>query len=193
VYCDESSELINLSIQTSKLWNTQHRPEDVEPALEKCLKELDLEYLDQFLIHWPVAFKQGDNYFPLVEGKNAPDGDVEMDDDVSIVDTWKAMLKLPKSKARTLGVSNFSVEHLETIIKATGEVPATNQIERHPLLPQPELIEYCKNKNIHITAYSAFGNNFFNLPLLVSRDDVKEVAKKASDRTGQTVTPAQVM
>jgi L-glyceraldehyde reductase len=186
------------TIKTSKLWNTQHHPEVVEAALDKCLKELDLDYLDQFLIHWPCAFKQTgnggfDNYFPLVAGKNEPDGDVEMDDNVSIVDTWKAMLKLPKSKTRSVGVSNFSVEHLETIIEATGEVPSANQVERHPLLQQPELIEYCKKKNIHITAYSAFGNNFFGIPLLVTRPEVKDVAEKAGKRLGKTVTPAQVM
>ena len=154
-----------------------------------------MEYLDQFLIHWPVAFtveNNGDNYFPAADTGH-PDGDVAIDDSVSIVDTRKAVLKLPKSKARTLGVSNFSINHIEAIIKATGEVPVTNQVERHPLLPQPELIEYCKDKNIHITAYSAFGNNFFNLPLLVSRDDVKSVAESASKRLGKIVTPAQAM
>lgn len=100
---------------------------------------------------------------------------------------------MPKSKARTLGVSNFSVEHLDAIISATGEVPTTNQVERHPLLQIPELVDYCKKKNIHITAYSAFGNNSFNIPLLVTRPEVKDVAKRASDRTGKEVTPAQVV
>jgi L-glyceraldehyde reductase len=103
------------------------------------------------------------------------------------------MPKLPKEKTRSVGVSNFTVEHLEAIIKATGEVPVTNQVERHPLLQQSELVQYCKEKNIHLTAYSAFGNNGFNIPLLVTRDEVKEVAKKAGERLGKTVTPAQVM
>lgn len=182
--------------QTSKLWNTQHNPAIVEAALDKALKELNLTYLDQFLIHWPVAFTQvgnGDQYFPLVEGKNQPDGDVEIDDSISIVETWKAMLKLPKEKVRTVGVSNFSVEHLEAIINATGAVPATNQIERHPLIQNPELIEYSKKKGIHITAYSAFGNNAFGEPLLINRDEVKDIAKKVSERLGKEVTAAQVM
>ncbi|KAL1989277.1 hypothetical protein VTN96DRAFT_39 [Rasamsonia emersonii] len=178
---------------TSKLWNSQHRPDVVEAALDDTLNELGLDYLDLYLIHWPVAFKTGDELFPLVEGKNLPDGDVEIDDSISLVDTWKAMINLPKSKVRSVGVSNFNIEQLEAIIKATGVVPAVNQIERHPLLQSNELIAYAKEKGIHITAYSAFGNNMLGVPLLVNRPEIKEVAEKASKRLGTTVTPAQVI
>jgi len=183
---------------TSKLWNSQHHPDDVEPALDDCLAELELDYLDLYLMHFPVAFKRssthvGENLFPLVSGKNEPDGDVEIDDSISIVDTWKAMTKLPKSKARSVGVSNFTKEYLETIIKASGVTPAVNQIERHPVLRQDELIAYCAQHNIHITAYSAFGNNMLDLPLLVRAPEVQHVAKLVSRRTGDAVTPAQVL
>ncbi|KAB8238034.1 putative aldehyde reductase (AKR1) [Aspergillus alliaceus] len=178
---------------TSKLWNSQHHPDVVEKALDECLAELELEYLDLYLVHWPVAFKTGSELFPLIENSSVEGGDVIIDDSISIVDTWKAMTKLPKSKARAVGVSNHKVEHLEAIIKATGVVPAANQIERHPLLQSPALIKYCQEKNIHVTAYSAFGNNMIGEPLLVTRPEVKEVADEVSKRLGKPVTPAQVI
>jgi len=172
---------------TSKLWNTQHRPEHVAAALDDCLEELELEYLDLYLMHFPVAFDDSSKdphhtLFPLRD-----DGAVKMNDDVSIVDTWKAMTKLDKHKARAVGVSNFTPEYLEAVIKGSGETPAANQVERHPLLPQPELVEYCAGKGIHITAYSGFGNNMFGEPLVITFPEVKAIAERLK------ATPAQVV
>ncbi|KAJ3530803.1 hypothetical protein NM208_g9164 [Fusarium decemcellulare] len=169
----------------------------VEAALDDCLDELELEYLDLYLVHFPISFKGSSNHvgqdlFPLTGG-NQPDGDVIINDGISIIDTWRAMTKLPKSKARAIGVSNHSLEHLEAIINATSVVPAVNQIERHPLLRQDRLIEYCKDKNIHVTAYSAFGNNMLNVPLLFSHPDIISLAKKLSKERGEDITPTQVL
>jgi L-glyceraldehyde reductase len=170
---------------TSKLWNSQHRPKDVAAALDDCLGELGLDYLDLYLVHFPVAFDEQSNVhqnlFPL-KGK-----DVKMLDSISIVDTWRAMTQLDKKKARAVGVSNYTQEHLQALIDGTGVVPAANQIERHPRLLQSDFIKWCAKRNIHITEYSAFGNNMFSEPLLIQHKIIKEIA----DRLG--ATPAQVI
>jgi len=124
------------------------------------------------VIHWPAAFAPGAALEPL--HPTIPN-EIELDETVSLVDTWKAMIALPKSKVRAIGVSNFGIDAMEGITKATGVAPVSqisstyapiltgnqvvNQIEAHPLLPQPELVNYCNENNIHITAYSPLGHN----------------------------------
>ncbi|KAH9813157.1 NADP-dependent oxidoreductase domain-containing protein [Melampsora americana] len=177
---------------TSKLWNTWHHPSRVSIGLEDTLKELKTTYLDLYLIHWPVAFDEPTQVSIPTEylfPKDAPtDTKVKLDLQTSLVDTWKEMIKLKETgKVKAIGVSNFTIEHLEGLINATGVIPSVNQIERHPLLIQPELIKYCQSKGIHITAYSPLGNNLRGELKIVDYPEVAEIAKKLS------ADPAQVL
>ena len=109
------------------------------------------------MIHWPVAFPPGGDFEP--EDPERPDW-VKLDLETSLVDTWKAVIELKKTgKVKAIGVSNFSIAHIKGIAEATGVWPVANQVELHPLNPQEDLIQFAKEHNIHITAYSPLGNN----------------------------------
>ncbi|PWY81870.1 aldo/keto reductase family protein [Aspergillus heteromorphus CBS 117.55] len=135
---------------TTKLWNNKHHPDDVVQAVQDSLDDLDLEYIDLFLIHWPVAWKRGDELFPKENGKAA------------VVDTdyIDASLEkvLPTGKVKAIGVSNFSQAEMERLLNNTSVVPAAHQLESHPWLQQPDFAEWHKSRGIHVTHYSPFGN-----------------------------------
>ncbi len=137
---------------TSKLWNDQHHQEEVVPALKNTLQDLQLEYLDLFLIHWPVVVKKG-LYRP-----GSADGFISLKE-LPIGDTWMGMeTALEKSLARHIGVSNFSVKKLEALVAGAKVKPEMNQIEMHPYLSQPEMVSFCNKNSIHLTAYSPLGS-----------------------------------
>ncbi|KAH7580574.1 Glycerol 2-dehydrogenase (NADP(+)) [Nakaseomyces glabratus] len=171
---------------TTKLWGTQHR--NPTEALDQSLKRLGLDYVDLYLMHWPVALKtdliKDGNLLQIPERE---DGSRDVDlEDWNFVKTWELMQELPKEKARAIGVSNFSINNLKELLNSKGNkvVPAANQIEIHPLLPQDELINFCKEKGIVLEAYSPLGST--DAPIL-KEEEITEIAKKNGVNAGQLV------
>ncbi len=114
---------------TTKVWNTAQRLGDIQGAFERSLDRLKLDYVDLYLIHWPVPG--------------------------CYLSTWKELEEIQKSgRALSIGVSNFEIRHLEELAKVSDVVPAVNQIECHPLCYPKELIEYCQDRGIQVQAYA---------------------------------------
>ncbi|XP_052013681.1 aldo-keto reductase family 1 member C13 isoform X1 [Apodemus sylvaticus] len=166
---------------TTKLWCTCFRPELVKPALEKSLKNLQLDYVDLYIIHYPVAMKPGDNDFPVDEqGKS-------LLDIVDFCDTWEMLEKCKDAGlVKSIGVSNFNHKQLERILNKPGlkYKPVCNQVECHLYLNQSKLLDYCKSKDIVLVAYGALGTQRYkewvdqNSPVLLNDPVLCDVAKK---------------
>ncbi len=149
---------------TSKLWNNSHRKEQVLPALENTLKDLRLDYLDLYLVHWPVALQAGIAF---------PSGseDFLSLEEAPIAETWQGMEAcVDAGLTRCIGLSNFSSAKIENLVEKARIRPVMNQVEMHPYLQQNALLDYCHTQNIQLTAYSPLGSG-----------DRPERLKKADD------------
>jgi alcohol dehydrogenase (NADP+) len=173
---------------TSKLWNNAHEVDKVEEGLQKTLADLQLTYLDLYLIHWPISLKSGVT-FPK-------DGNDFLDyKTVPLTDTWKGMEALKeKGLTKHIGVSNFNKAKLSEIIGACQVVPEMNQIEMHPYLPQEGLVSFCKEKGINLTAYSPLGSadrpkarQKEDDPILMEHKVFKDIAKKHEASVAQVL------
>jgi aldehyde reductase len=166
---------------TTKLWNTNHRPERVEPAFEASLDRLRLKYLDLYLIHTPFAFQPGDEQDPRDQN-----GDVLYDNGVTLLDTWRAMESLvDHGKCRAIGLSDIGLHELLPLYGLARIKPAAVQVEAHPYLPETELLEFCKEKSIVFLAFAPLGHGM--RPGLLEDAVISAIAA----RVGKT--PAQVL
>jgi alcohol dehydrogenase (NADP+) len=166
---------------TTKLWNSNHRPERVEPAFQASLDRLRLSYLDLYLIHTPFAFQPGDEQDPRDQ-----DGNVLYDHGVTLLDTWRAMEGLvDHGKCRAIGLSDITLDGLLPIYESARIKPAVVQVESHPYLPETELLEFCEDKGIVFLAFAPLGHGIRPGPL----ED--PVVSSIAARVGKT--PAQVL
>ncbi|KAL5338332.1 NADP-dependent oxidoreductase domain-containing protein [Aspergillus crustosus] len=165
---------------TSKLWNTHQ--DNVAEGLKKTLEALDTEYLDLYLIHWPVRLvpNESSELLPI-----NPDGTRSVDRSWDQSETWRQMEEVYKTgKVKAIGVANWSIPYLEELKKKWTVVPAVNQVELHPFLPQHALKKWCDEHGILLEAYSPLGSE--GAPL-ASDAEIQEIAKK------NNISPATVL
>jgi diketogulonate reductase-like aldo/keto reductase len=165
---------------TTKLWNTNHRPERVKPAFEASCRRLQIDYVDCYIIHTPFAFQPGDEQDPRDDK-----GGVIYDRGVALVDTWRALERLvDDGHCRSIGLSDITLEKLREIVAAARIKPAMVQVESHPYLPEWELLEFCRQHGIVLQAFAALGHAM--QPNLLADPIITGIA----DRVHKT--PAQV-
>lgn len=165
---------------TTKLWNTNHRPERVKPAFDASRGRLQLDYVDCYLIHTPFAFQPGDEQDPRDER-----GRVIYDPGVTLVETWQAMERLvDDGHCKAIGLSDIGLEKLREIVAVARIKPAVVQVESHPYLPEWELLEFCREHGIVMQAFAALGHALE--PKVIDDPVITAIAQRVHK------TPAQV-
>jgi alcohol dehydrogenase (NADP+) len=137
---------------TSKLWNNRHREEQIQAAFEITIRDLGLDYLDLYLIHWPVVLKDDVNY--AQKGS-----DLISLSETPLSETWQGLIDLKENGlTKHIGVSNFSIKKINQITDETGVMPEVLQVELHPFLQQQKLLDFANEKGIFLTGYCPLGS-----------------------------------
>ena len=166
---------------TTKLWNSNHRPERVAPAFEASLDRLRIKCLDLYLIHTPYAFQPGDEQDPRDQN-----GSVLYDNGVTLLDTWRAMESLVDGgRCRAIGLSDISLNELLPIYESARIKPAVVQVEAHPYLPETELLEFCKKNGIVFLAFAPLGHGM--KPGLLEDPVISAIAARVGKTSAQVL------
>ena len=165
---------------TTKLWNTNHRPERVKPAFDASRRRLQIDTVDCYIIHTPFAFQPGDEQDPRDDR-----GQVIYDSGVTLVETWGALERLvDEGKCKSIGLSDINLEKLREIVAAARITPAVVQVESHPYLPEWELLDFCREHGIVLLAFAALGHGLD--PKVLDDPVITAIAERVHK------TPAQV-
>jgi len=166
---------------TTKLWNTNHRPERVESAFDASLDRLRMSYLDLYLIHTPFAFQPGDEHDP-----RDPNGNIVYDPAVTLLDTWRALeMLVDHGKCRAIGLSDIGLNQLVPLYENARIKPAAVQVESHPYLPEADLLDFCQEEGIVFLAFAPLGHGI--RPGLLEDPVILAIAAQVEK------TPAQVL
>jgi diketogulonate reductase-like aldo/keto reductase len=139
---------------TTKLWNTNHRPERVKPALDASCRRLRIDHVDCYIIHTPFAFRPGDEQDPRDEH-----GQVIYDSGVTLAETWRALEDLVDGgQSKSIGLSDITLERLKEIVAVSRIKPAAIQVETHPYLPEWDLLDFCREQGIVVQAFAPLGH-----------------------------------
>ncbi|XP_053321556.1 aldo-keto reductase family 1 member C1-like [Spea bombifrons] len=181
---------------TGKLWSTFHIPDQIQSHVKQSLQTLQLDYMDLYLIHWPCALKPGGDLMSLDEN-----GKLMLDTSVDLRDVWEALEQCKDAGlVKSIGVSNFNRRQLELILNKPGlkHKPVCNQVECHPYLNQSQLLEFCKSKDILLTAYSVLGSHRHktwvdqNSPVLLEDPVLISIGKKYNKTSAQVALRYQI-
>ncbi|KAF4752114.1 hypothetical protein FOZ63_024407 [Perkinsus olseni] len=180
---------------TTKLWMIHYRPDLVRPVVEQCLKELNLDYVDQMLMHYPCPLATHDPAKdPNWMWPRNEKGQLDAMPSLKLIDTWRELEKcVDDGLVRSIGVSNFDTNEIDEILAMCRIKPVVNQIEVHPYFPQWRMLDYCKKHDIHVVAYAPLGSPA-NMPQDGSaKQDILEHPDIVAIAKAHNKSPAQVV